>query len=188
VILFVPACGASKDDTAPLVGTLINEETVSVGPTTDRNVPLGQGAEYVVVFFPVGATSAPETIEIALSSGVEKQGATPANGVSVEVRTLGVTFARPVAMSVSVPVPPSGMVYRTAYAQAADPAWTIGGAASLVNAAPSADAGLPSGLLPSELEDTYAVTISGTGIWTVVLESESDAGQSSDAGADGTGD
>jgi alpha-tubulin suppressor-like RCC1 family protein len=175
------ACGSSGAKTPALPGTLLDEQMVMVSPNKASNVTLGKGAQTATLTFPVGATSTPETIEVALSSGVDKQGGTPANGTVVQIVNLNLTFSSPVTMTLVLPPAPSGQTYFAAHAQATDAAWTIGGPATDAGAAPATDGGMATGL------ELFSIDVTGTGIWTIVLQSNSDAGQVSDGGTAGMG-
>jgi hypothetical protein len=175
-----PACGSSGAKTPALPGALLDQQTVKVSPDTPSMVTLGSGTQAATLTFPPGATSGPENVQVALSSGVDKKGGTPANGTVVQIVNLNLTFMSPVVLQQIVPVPPDGKVYRAGHAQAADAAWTIGDPATLVGPAP-ADGGTTSGL------EVFSIDIGGTGIWTIVLEDASDGGQTPDSGSSGSG-
>ena len=171
------ACEPPKKTNPAVPVKLLDQQTVTVGGATPSSVQLGAGEQGATVSFPADATQIPKDIDVSLSSGVTKMGATPVNNTVIQIITVNITFVTAAVLQQALRPPLPGEVYMAAHAAAGDASWTIGGPARLVGPAPTLG-GTATNLL------LYEIDVGGTGIWTIVLVSNA---ITSTGGSVGTG-
>lgn len=184
LVLFALSCGGGGDGKTPVPGRLLDKQSVVLGTDMPKTLALGSGEQAVMVRFPPHATTSQEPVEVALSQGVMKEGATPAGGTVIQIITVNIIFTMPAVLTQTLPPAPPGKIYAAATAAPGDKAWTVIGPARAVGAAPAGD------------KMVFEIDVRGTGLWTIVLVDAPslDAGRAPgmmsgpDAGASGNND
>lgn len=187
VVCTLTAAGCGKDDDlpndSPSVGTVLDQKVLLVGEA-NIDVTLAPNRVPSRVLIPQTALPAKRLVTMRVSTGVTREGATPANGSTFQVATQNVSFspATPVRLQQRVPPAPPRKQYVAVTAAEGDAAWVRRSPARVV---PAGSPGAPSAS-DAAVDDNVVVEIDvlGSGLWAIVLEDDQpDAGTDVDAGA-----